>query len=180
MELESSLEGLRSQLDEQGREAESAISSWQDKNSKLQLLCNDLESRLSAKEEELLEKISSIEGLTAQLEDTALKSNTQDELESSVREYIAENAKLHADIESQKEARRGERERLEAQLADERGRHAEARDEIDELSKVVEQMRNDSEDVVNQWTGKCHDVLEILSFEYSNLTCSLFQNASMN
>jgi chromosome segregation ATPase len=80
-------------------------------------------------------------------------AEARDELESSLAEHKTENAGLREEIASERESRRVERERLEAAFADERGRHAEARDEIEELTRSMERIRNDSEDVLNQWTG---------------------------
>ena len=44
-------------------------------------------------------------------------------------------------------------EKIEAELASEKEKHREARDEIETLSSALEEIKIDSEDALNQWTG---------------------------
>jgi len=163
--LESSVQTLREQLTEQEKEAELAIASWQGKHSELEQQCSGLELQLSTSEAELVRANSGLRYLEAQLNDRAMRpagmqaiAEARDEFESKLDEYKMENAGLREEIASERESRRVEREQLRAELADERGRHAEARDEIEELTRSIEVMRSDSEEVENQWTERVDEL----------------------
>jgi chromosome segregation ATPase len=131
-ELEGSVKDLERQLLEQEQEAESAISQWQ-KN------CSELDAKFS-KLESQYENVE--DGVTHNVETLADRDWTIEQLQSEVESCRGKLDGLEA-------SSRAEKEQLEEELAVERGRHAEARDEIESL----EEARDESEQVLTQWTG---------------------------
>jgi chromosome segregation ATPase len=97
---------------------------------------------------------STNEQFVVQIEE--LKSTATDNysLEDTILSWKAEIPRLSMLLESERQARFDEREQLQAELADERGRHAEARDEIETLSSEIDQIKYESDAVIGQWTGK--------------------------
>jgi hypothetical protein len=76
------------------------------------------------------------------------KAKLESELMSSLRRLQLEENQ--GDV---LQAKTEEVERLEEELAVERGRQHEAREEIEELTRTLEEKRTESETVVGQWTG---------------------------
>jgi chromosome segregation ATPase len=131
-ELEASVKDLQRQLLEQEQEADSAISQWQENCSELDAKCSKLESQYENVEE----------GSTHNVEKLADRDWTIEQLQSEVESYQGK-------LDGSKASSRVEKEYLEEELAVERGRHAEARDEIESL----EEARDESEKVITQWKG---------------------------
>jgi chromosome segregation ATPase len=230
-ELETAVKELENQLDEQGEEANDAISRWQETYTELEEKCSQLEQDLTksgsadTKElelqkqvESLSEKLKAVEGQASRTEEERQNMSKawstseitiqmlQDDIESrdeSIKRLNAEaetvkserdesikrlNAEIdiarselenlrstnanytgiQADLEKSKaeaatitdllETERNshlfEKEQLTGELDHEKARYTEARDEVVNLTKEVEEIRTESEEVVNQWTGK--------------------------
>ena len=230
-ELESALKELKSQLEQQGEEANDAISRWEETYTELEEKCTQLEQdptkavSVDSKEVELLKQIKSlferlkeaeqqasraeeerqnmaktwstseitiqmlhddiesrdesIKRLNAEVE--TIKSERDETMErlnaeidiarSELEELRSTNAKytgIQADLEisqaevvamtdlleTERNSHLSEKEQLTCDLDDEKARYTEARDEVANLTKEVEEIRSESEDVVNQWTGK--------------------------
>jgi chromosome segregation ATPase len=74
----------------------------------------------------------------------------QADLEKSKAEVVA----ITDLLETERNSHLFEKEQLASELDDEKARYTEARDEVANLTKEVEEIRIESEDIVNQWTGK--------------------------
>lgn len=160
-ELDQKVEALQLELAQQENDAVNAIAQWETNFS-------NLESRYANAEVELLhcnETISSrdwtIEQLKARNESIALQiagvkldAQINPALENDLVEAKTEISRLVQELESERQCRVDERERFEAEKAGEKGRNAEARDEIKTLNSLLEENKAESEDIVNEWSGK--------------------------
>jgi chromosome segregation ATPase len=144
---------LEEQLKEQAREM-----------TKVRAHCSYLESQRSDLEVEIARDRDTVQMLTWTIEQLKssnqisyveieeLKSNANS-LEADLVSAAAEISRLTDRLELERQTRLDEREQLTAELAGERGRHTEARDEIETLSSSLEQIKFDSNEIITQWMG---------------------------
>eukprot|EP00980_Cylindrotheca_fusiformis_P000848 scaffold221_cov120-Cylindrotheca_fusiformis.AAC.9 len=123
-ELDSTIQSLEAQLEEQENEANTAISQWQNRTS-------ELEAKLSNVEEELLDS----------RKDLVSRDATIEKLQG-----------LDDDLSSEQQRWRQEVDGLKAELAGEKGRHSEARDEIAVLTKTLDELKKKFDDTERFWT----------------------------
>jgi chromosome segregation ATPase len=159
--LEQQVLQLQSQLDEEEKEATNAISQWQETCSNLETKCFALEDELTHTNEVIASRDWSIEQLKSrneichlQIEQLKADLQVKPSIADDLLEATSEISRLTETLELERQARVDERETHEAQLADERGRHAEARDEIETLSASLHEIKAESESIINQWTGE--------------------------
>jgi CHAD domain-containing protein len=107
------------------------------------------------------ERDESIERLNAEID---IARSELENLRSTNANYIGIQADLEKSkaevviitdlLETERNSHLFEKEQLTGELYDEKARYTEARDEVANLTNEVEEIRSESEDVVNQWTGK--------------------------
>ncbi|KAG7345034.1 putative Crp/Fnr family transcriptional regulator [Nitzschia inconspicua] len=163
--LENKVDSLEAELAQQENEAVNVISLWEENFS-------DLESKFVSMEAELLhcnETIASrdwtIEQLKSKNESSSLQLDSlkgaiqiKSAMEDDLVEASLEISRLTEVLELERQCRLDERERYEAELANERGRHSEARDEIESLNSLLEETKVESEVVVNQWSARYEEI----------------------
>jgi chromosome segregation ATPase len=84
----------------------------------------------------------------------------QADLEKSKAEVVA----ITDLLETERDSHLFEKAHLTGELDDEKARYTEARDEVANLTKEVEESRSESEDIVSQWTGKFDPYSKVYSF----------------
>jgi chromosome segregation ATPase len=124
-ELDSAVESLESQLQDQEVEANKAISEWQDRSSELEAKILSLERDLSSSQEALADREKNIQNLQG----------------------------LDDQLAYDQESWRSKSGKLQNELADEKGRHQKAMDEIEALTRSLVELKSDSERDINKWTG---------------------------
>jgi chromosome segregation ATPase len=160
--LTDSVAVLEDQLKEQEQEACDAIAQWQITCSDLEMKSSNLEFEVKNSRETVSTRNWSIEQLMSrndsycahinQLKSASLK------FESSVNANLfsatTEIAILNDVLEAERKNRADEREHLQAKIAGDKENNQKARDEIETLTSSLEKMKTESEDTLNQWTGK--------------------------
>jgi DNA repair exonuclease SbcCD ATPase subunit len=160
--LTDSVAVLEDQLKEQEQEACDAIAQWQVTCSDLEMKCSNLEFEVKNSRETVSIRSWSIEQLMSrndsycahikQLKSASLK------FESSVNANLfsatTEIATLNEVLEAERKNRADERKQLQAKIAGEKENNHEARDEIETLTSSLEEIKIESEDTLNRWTGK--------------------------
>ena len=125
----------------------------------LKTMMNDREKAevetIKSERDETMERLNAeIDIARSELEElrstNAKYTGIQADLEISQAEVVAMTDLL----ETERNSHLSEKEQLTCDLDDEKARYTEARDEVANLTKEVEEIRSESEDVVNQWTGK--------------------------
>ncbi len=159
--LKQQVKGLQGELEEQEREANEAISQWQENCSDLETKCDELVSELTQSSETIASRDWTIEQLKAenetfhvQIQKIKEASHLKTTIENDLVEATSEISRLTEVLENERQKRLDDHENLTADLAEERGRHAEAREEIETLTSALEEMKSESENIVNQWTRK--------------------------
>ena len=175
--MEREVSELAVQLGEQEADANEAISRWKIRAEELEneaQVAEDASERWKERAEELEDEVRSIGGRCRQLEEecnisrqgkTEAERHAQDllckisNLEKKAKQLEDEKVALEARISELTKSDEGPQ--LEEELAVERGRHHEAREEVQTLTRSLEEaraefsdFRNQSEAVVCQWTGK--------------------------
>jgi chromosome segregation ATPase len=149
---------LQAELMQQEKDAVNAITQWAERVSELESKQADMETELLQCHETISSHDWTIEQLKAKNESYALQVGelrlTAGSIEDDLVGASSEISRLTEVLESERQRRIDEREKYEAELAGERGRHAEARDEIETLTALLEENKIESEDIVNQWSGK--------------------------
>jgi chromosome segregation ATPase len=162
-ELNSTIESLKSQLEEQEIEGDRAITEWQNNSSELEARVLSLQEELNVVQEASATKDSTLEELQGEVimhrkAIEAIKElNETDTSKTELAASRAENELLNDKLADAEEARRVEAQKFQSELADEKMRHQEARDEIEALTSSFDELRTESENVVNQWTGTYDD-----------------------
>jgi chromosome segregation ATPase len=158
--LQQQIKELQTHFEEQEKEAFAAISQWQETSCNLEEKCANLEAELTHVSETIASRDWTIEQLKSrnehyhlQIEELKAEMNVKPAIETDLVEATTELSRLTEQLELERQMRIDDREQLEAELAGERGRHAEARDEIESLSTALDEIKAESEDVVNQWNG---------------------------
>jgi chromosome segregation ATPase len=168
--LNSTIENLKSQSEEQETEADRAITEWQNKSSELEARVLGLQQELNVVKEASATKDSALEELQAEVimhkkEIEAIKeSNETDTTKTELAASRAENKLLNDKLAAEEGARRVEAQKFQSELASEKMRHQEARDEIEAFTNSFDELRIESENVVNQWTGTYDDRVKIIFF----------------
>jgi chromosome segregation ATPase len=153
------VDNLRSQLQDQEAEANTAVTKWQDRATVLEGKFSQLEDEFSDSRNVIVSRDATISKLQVEmvvyeqqiekLKNSLGNSTAKTEL-AAFREEVR---LLHVKLVSEQEARRDESEKFQSELSEEKDRNQEARDEIDSLAKSLDEIGRESEDVVNQWTG---------------------------
>jgi chromosome segregation ATPase len=162
-ELNLTIESLKSQSEEQETGADRAITEWQNRSSELEARALGLQEELTVVKEASATKDSALEELQAEVsmhekEIEAIKEpNETDRTKTELAASRAENELLNDKLAAEEEARRVESEKFQSELASEKMRHQESRDEIEALTSSFDELRIESENVVNQWTGTYDD-----------------------
>jgi chromosome segregation ATPase len=175
LELQNQVESLSEKLKEARLQASHAeeerqnmAKMWSTSEITIQMLQDDIASRdesikrLNAEVEVAKsERDESIERLNAEID---IARSELENLRSTNANYIgiqADLVKSKAEVvtitdllETERNSHLFEKEQLTGELYDEKARYTEARDEVANLTNEVEEIRSESEDVVNQWTGK--------------------------
>ena len=168
--LEQQVESLQADLKEQEKDASEAITLWQENCAELETKCTDSDTELTYANETIASKDWNIEQLKSMNESIRLE---MEKLKSSLRvnptmaeeliDATSEISRLTEELETERQKRVDEREKLQAELADERGRHAEARDEVESLTASL----LEAEDIAGQWTSK-------YAYYRESLVCEMF------
>lgn len=139
---------LEKQLEEQTHETVKSLAHSQQRFSALEAKCCNMETELAFSRGTIASRDWAIEQLKSgnehyhvQIEELIANTHVKDSLEADVVSATAEISRLMEALESERQTRVDEREQLRAELAGERGRHAEARDEIETLSSSLEEKR---------------------------------------
>lgn len=144
---------------------EAAISSSKDEISLLTMVLESERQRRIDEQEQLQAELANERGRHAEAREEI------ETLSSTISSLKAEISRLTVVLESERRTRIDERENLQAELADERGRHAEARDEIETLSSELDQVKNESDDVVRRWTGRFTSASCVVGWNSSLTRC---------
>lgn len=159
MELKSAIESLEVQSQEHAGETERVITELQMKCSNVEATVSSLQTELNARDKALAAKDGAIEDCQADIdmyrkEIEALKeTNAIDTAKTELAASRAENELLNDKLTVEQAGRVREAEKYEGELATEKLRYQEARDEIEALTLSFDELRSESENVVNQWTG---------------------------
>lgn len=158
---ELKVRSLQAELEQQEKDAVNAISQWAESFSELESKQTNIEAELLQCYETISSYDWTIEQLKVKNESYALQmkelrsaAEVNRFIEDDLVKTSSEISRLTEVLASERERRVHEREKYEAELASERGRHAEARDEIETLNALLEENKIESEDIVNQWSGK--------------------------
>jgi len=142
-----------------------AISKWEDTCSGLEARQTALEDELTHNGEIIANRDWTIEQLKAknekqqtEVEELRMAAEVKPEIEDDLVEATCEISRLTELLESERQLRIEDREELQAELSQERGRHKEARDEIEALTSSLEEIKSESEEVVNQWSVRCEEL----------------------
>jgi chromosome segregation ATPase len=158
---ELQVRSLQSQLEQQEKDAVNVTT-------KLAERCSELESKQATSRDELIQCHETIsnhvwmieqlktknESYALQMGELRLAAEVNPFLEEDLVRASSEISRLAEVLESERQHHIDERESHEAELAGERGRHAEARDEIEALNALLQENKIESEDIVNQWSGE--------------------------
>lgn len=188
-------ESKAEELENEIQTAEDAIERWRERAHELENEVGSLRAKVDQSrgtpdetERALQDQLNVIEERCRLLEeDCDISRNEKNEAEHLVQELSAKASLLEERV-SQLEDERAileakftaraesdDAERLEEELAVERGRHREAREEIQTLTRSLEEtrtefsdFRNESETVVGQWTGKSTSAAKVKTKERYN------------
>jgi hypothetical protein len=150
-ELSSELQAAEKKASQAEEDRQDMVKTWSTSEITIEILKEDAESR---------EK--TITELKTELEDSR---DQRRELESKLRNQLeeckAELTRTMNELETERNSERNEHDDLVRKLYDEKASHFETRDAVATLRKELVDIRTDSEDVVNRWTGKyssgdCH------------------------
>jgi chromosome segregation ATPase len=165
--LEQKVESLQSDLAQQEHDAVNAIAVWEENFSDLEAKFANLEAEIlhfnetiSCRDWSIEQLKANNEGLTLRVEELMTTAQIRSSMEEDLIQGSTEISRLTEVLENERQIRISEREKIEAELASERGKHAEARDEIETLTYLLEENKTESETLINQWTGKIKQIVE--------------------
>ena len=118
-----------------------------------------LEEDVKTREREINVLTAKVEELRFKLREIVERAKDEDSVNTELMHCRDEISRLTQELVAEHESRGLEREQLVKDLENEKANHAETRDEVTALSKEIKNLRVESEDVVNQWTGKCHELI---------------------
>jgi chromosome segregation ATPase len=192
LDLQEQVESLSEKLNEAEQQASRAeeerlsmAKTWSTSEITIQTLQDDIErrgesiKRLNAEVETVKsERDESIARLNAEIDiarselenlrsANAKYTGIQADLEKSKAEVVA----ITDLLETERDSHLFEKAHLTGELDDEKARYTEARDEVANLTKEVEESRSESEDIVSQWTGKFDPYSQVYSLLTSDELC---------
>ncbi len=160
-ELSAKVCSMEQQLRDKEEKTTKVLTEAERSCSALEARCNKLENEIATSRDTIAMREWAIEQLMSgnelyctKIEE--LKSNTHSmySMEAAIASATAEITRLGVVLESERQTRVDELGQLQAELADERRQHAEARDEIETISSSLDQIKNESNDIITQWIGR--------------------------
>ena len=156
-ELSKCVANLEDQLKEQEQEALDTVEQWQSACSDLETKCVDLECEIKECQEVISNRAWSIEQLKSCNESYVIQIEYLKAKFAKIEEEIVKTEAVNSRLVQAQEVERmksiDNQLRFQAEIQAEREKNSEVFDQVEILTSRIKEIRRDSEDKLNQWTG---------------------------